>query len=247
MCLLALLYRVTGDAPLIVGANREEFYDRGGDPPRRLDGVAAVGGVDPMHGGTWLGVNVQGLLVAVTNRRKSQLPSTPRSRGLLAREMLGLASAAEASRHAVRALESGACAGCNFLCVDEREAVVIHAADWLRVRPLPPGIHVLSNRDVNDPSDLRVVHAATWLAGQDLSSSQSALNALGRLCSSHQPAAAPLCFRGEKRGTVSSSLLVLRNPLAGSTYLHAQGPPDTTPYTDVSDLLRELASAGARE
>jgi uncharacterized protein with NRDE domain len=247
MCLLALLYRVTSDAAIVVAANREEFYERGGEPPRRLEGVAAVGGVDPAHGGTWLGVNAHGLLVAVTNRPKSQLPAAPRSRGLLARELLGNASAAEAVQHAARALDSGAYAGCNFLCVDEREAVVIHAGDWLRIRPLPPGVHVLSNRDVNDPSDRRVVHAAGWLSGQDLSTSRSALNALARLCGSHEPPDAPMCFRREKRGSVSSSLLALRAPLARSTYLHAQGPPDCTPYVDVSELLRALASSGAVE
>src|SRR5207253_2764050 len=39
MCLLALFYRVVEDAPLVVGANREEAYARGGEPPRILDGV----------------------------------------------------------------------------------------------------------------------------------------------------------------------------------------------------------------
>jgi uncharacterized protein with NRDE domain len=247
MCLLALLYRVTNDAAVVVGANREEFYDRGGEPPQRLAGVDAVGGVDPSHGGTWLGVNAHGLLVAVTNRPKSQLPAAPRSRGLLARELLGFASAAEASWYAGRALDAGTYAGCNLLCVDADGAVVIHAGDWLRVRPLPPGVHVLANRDVNDPTDLRVQHAITWLAGQDLTSSQAALNALGRLCGSHEPDVAPMCFRREKRGSVSSSLLALRDPLTCSSYLHAQGPPDVTPYRDVSDLLRTLAPAGARE
>src|SRR5438270_389628 len=101
MCLLALLYRVADDAPVVVGANREEYYQRGGDPPRQLDGVAAVGGVDPSHGGTWLGVSAGGFLVAVTNRRKSRLPPRPRSRGLLARDLLGQKSAAAAAREAL--------------------------------------------------------------------------------------------------------------------------------------------------
>src|SRR5262245_37855741 len=168
MCLLAILYRVAGDAPVVVGANREEFYARGGESPRRLDGVAAVGGVDPQHGGTWLGVNRHGVLVAVTNRRKSSPPPQPRSRGLLVRELLRLPSAAAAADEAIRALDSGSYAGCNLLCADVRDAVVLHAGDWLRVRPLPPGVHVLSNTDVNDPADRRVVYAATWLSAGPL-------------------------------------------------------------------------------
>ncbi len=243
MCLLALVYRVSDDAPVVVAANREEFYARGGEPPRRLDGVTAVGGVDPLHGGTWLGVNAHGLLVAVTNRPKSLPPAAPRSRGLLARELLGCPSAAEAARLATRALETGQYAGCNYLCVDPRDAVVIHAGDWLRVRPLPPGVHVLSNRDVNDPSDRRVQHALAVLAEEDLTTSRSALHALGRLCASHEPAEAPMCFRRDGRGSVSSSLLALRPPPAAGTYLHAQGPPDVTPYRDVSGLLHSFAAS----
>ena len=45
-------------------------------------------------------------------------------------------------------------------------------------------------------------------------------------------------------GTVSSSLIALRRSLAHSVYLHAQGPPDRTPYEDCSALLRQLAPAG---
>src|SRR5262245_58690455 len=56
MCLVVLLYRVSRDAPMIVLANREEDYERGGLPPRRLDGpIPALAGVDPVAGGTWLG------------------------------------------------------------------------------------------------------------------------------------------------------------------------------------------------
>src|ERR1700693_6340250 len=89
MCLLALFYRVAEDAPVVVGANREEFYQRGGEPPRILEGpIRSVAGVDPVAGGTWIGVNEHGVMVAVTNRLKTQVPAYPRSRGLLARELL---------------------------------------------------------------------------------------------------------------------------------------------------------------
>src|SRR5437588_69073 len=139
MCLLAIFFRVAEDAPLVVGANREEAYARGGLPPQLLDGeTRAVAGLDPVAGGTWLGVNEHGVLVAVTNRRKSELPDRPRSRGLLARELLGCPSAAAAVELATRELDADRYAGCNFLCADRERAVVLQAGDWLRVRPLPP-------------------------------------------------------------------------------------------------------------
>src|SRR5438552_4152903 len=33
MCLLALFYKVADDAPVVIGANREEYYARGGELP----------------------------------------------------------------------------------------------------------------------------------------------------------------------------------------------------------------------
>src|SRR5690349_11695089 len=115
MCLLALFYRVAEDAPVVAGANREEYYSRGGSPPRLLDGpLRVVAGVDPVAGGTWFGVNERGLLVAVTNRPKSGVPAFPRSRGLLARELLPLPTAAEAVERAARELGQNNYAGCNL-------------------------------------------------------------------------------------------------------------------------------------
>jgi uncharacterized protein with NRDE domain len=239
MCLLALFFRVVDDAPLVVGANREEFYARGGEPPRLLDGpVRAVAGLDPAAGGTWLGLNEHGVLVAVTNRRKSNLPDRPRSRGLLARDLLTCASAAEAVEAATRALDGGDYAGCNFVCADAETAAVIHAGDWLRVRPLPPGLHVLANRDVNDASDSRVRYALDRLGRHRYGCYQQVVTALEELCAD----GTAVCLRGADRGTVSSSIVAVRRPLASGVYLHAQGPPDVTPYEDYSHLLSELSA-----
>jgi uncharacterized protein with NRDE domain len=241
MCLIALFFRVVEDAPLIVGANREEFYARGGEPPRLLDGpVRAIAGIDPLGGGTWLGLNEHGVLVAVTNRAKSNSPARPRSRGLLARDLLACDSATAAVEMARRALDGGDYAGCNVVCADGESAAVIHAADWLRVRLLPPGIHVLSNRDVDDASDPRVLYALDWLGRREYGCRQQVITALEELCAHSGGNGPALCFRGADRGTVSSSIIAVTAPLAGGAYLHAQGPPDVTPYADYSHLLRQL-------
>jgi uncharacterized protein with NRDE domain len=238
MCLLALFYRVAEDAPVVAGANREEYYARGGEPPRVLDGpVRAVAGVDPVAGGTWFGVNERGLLVAVTNRPKSGGPAVLRSRGLLARELLALPSAAEAVEVASRELGRNRYAGCNLVCADEERAVVLHAGDWLRVRPLPPGLHVLTNGDVNDPADARIGYAAWRLGQRPYAVAADCLAALRELCAYTGPDGPAICLRKQDRGTVSSSLVALRGRRGPSTYLHAQGPPDRTAYVDYSALL----------
>jgi uncharacterized protein with NRDE domain len=241
MCLLALFFRVVEDAAVVVGANREEYYRRDGEPPRVLDDpILAVAGVDPVAGGTWLGVNANSVLVAVTNRRKSEVSARPRSRGLLTRELLSCPSAEAAVQHAIRALERQDYDGCNFLCADGERAVVIEAGDWLRVRPLPPGLHVLTNRDVNDASDARLNYALSWLGRRHYQTAEHCVQALRELCGQSEPDHPPMCFREPERGTVSSSIVALRGPLSRSIYLHAQGPPDRTPYEDYSALLHEL-------
>lgn len=242
MCLLALFFRVVEDAAVVAGANREEFYQRGGEPPRLLQGtVGAVAGVDPVAGGTWFGVNENGVLIAVTNRPKLDTPAVPRSRGLLVRELLACPSAAVAVDHAIAALEQKCYAGANFVCADASRAVVIHGGDWLRIQPLPPGIHALANRDVNDRSDARLRYALDWLNRHPYDSAADCLRTLRELCVQHEPDHPPMCFRDRDRGTVSSTIVVLRRSLSDSTYLHAQGPPCQTPYEDYSYLLSAMS------
>jgi hypothetical protein len=239
MCLVAVFFRVVDDAPVVVGANREEFYARGGEPPQLLPGSCRIiGGRDPTAGGTWLGVNEHGVLIAVTNRFKTKLPSQPRSRGLLARELLECASARQAVEQAVRALDGGPYAGCNFLIADHERAMAVHAGEWLHLSPLPAGIHVLtSTRDVDDAADPRIEFSLSWLNRRKYASAAECLAALGPLCS--YTGAPPICLHGDTRGTVSSSLIALRHPTGPAVYLHAQGPPDRTEYADYSLLLRQ--------
>ena len=243
MCLLALFYRVVEDAPVVAGANREEEYAHGGNPPELLDGaVGAIAGTDPVAGGTWFGVNAHGVLIAVTNRRKPRRPASPRSRGLLARDLLASPSARVAADTATRELDTGHYDGCNIICADTADAIVVQAGDWLRVRLLPPGLHVIANRDVNDDADPRVCHAAWWLNQRRYGGADHCLLALRELCGQTGAGGGgpPICLRGETRGTISSSVVAIRSPLERSIYLHAQGPPDRTPFADYSYLFQEM-------
>lgn len=241
MCLLALFYRMVDDAAVIVGANREEQYSRGGEPPGLWEGEPGIlAGVDPLRGGTWFGVNAHGLLVAVTNRPRSHNPPTPVSRGQLVHELLREPSAEAAAAKGASQLHRGNYAGCNLLCADQERAVVLHAGDWLRVRPLPPGIHVFASRDINDESDPRVAHAVAWLSARPYTDGYSVVAALKEVCSQTGDDGPPICLRGVDRGTVSSTLVVLRPSLARSLYLHSQGPPCESPYQDFSELLHRL-------
>jgi hypothetical protein len=105
---------------------------------------------------------------------------------------------------------------------------------------MPPGIHVLTMHDINDASDRRVGHALWWLSQRDYHTARDCVAALQQLCAQAGNDDPPICLHGERSGTLASSILTLRQPLARSQYLHAQGPPDRTPYVNCSHLFAEL-------
>ncbi|MBL8251159.1 MAG: NRDE family protein, partial [Candidatus Competibacter sp.] len=70
MCLILIAYRYQPDYPLVVAANRDEFYER---PTAALaawdDAPHVVAGRDLQAGGTWLGITRTGRFAALTNYR----------------------------------------------------------------------------------------------------------------------------------------------------------------------------------
>ncbi len=235
------------DSPIILAANREEAYARGGSSLDMRQGpIPFIAGVDPVAGGTWLGINASRLVVAVTNRRKSKIPEQPRSRGLLVRDLLAQTSAREASQMAARELGTGAYAGCNIVCADAEALWIAHAGDWLRLRSLAPGFHVLTNSDVNDPHDPRIGWATDQVHETPPRNAGDALALLRRIAG-HAGPETPICLRGAERGTVASTLLDLSRLPRRSRLLHANGAPDRTPYSDRTDLLWELEALAEKE
>jgi len=94
MCLVALAIDQERRFPLVLAANRDEFYAR---PAARLawwtpapGAPQILGGRDLDGGGTWLGLSAEGRLALVTNVRdpKSHDPAAP-SRGRIVPDWLG--------------------------------------------------------------------------------------------------------------------------------------------------------------
>ena len=86
MCLIAFAIGVSRRWPLVIAANRDEFFDRPTLPLARWQtaaGHSIISGRDLQAGGTWLGLSSTGRIAMLTNVR--ELPQTPdvsvRSRG----------------------------------------------------------------------------------------------------------------------------------------------------------------------
>lgn len=250
MCLLAIQYRLVPESPILVAANREEYYDRPSQPPSIQSGKPRVlCGVDQQANGTWLGVNQHGLFVAACNRVRLMPPLTPRSRGTLCRDLLRAGSAREAVDTALEELSTGKYDGVNYVIADGESGWVVHGCEEAEVVQLEEGLSIVSSGDVNDPRDQRVKMALRLLTLQTLDSPVKFLAVASKVFARapSPPGRPSMVIRGKKRGTVSATLLSLGVKPRDAIFQFADGPPDRAKFEDYSPLLRDILSRGLRE
>jgi len=156
MCSVVILYRPGHAWPLILGANRDEMANRPWLPPGRHwpDRRHVVAGLDQLAGGSWLGVNDEGVVAGVMNRMNTLGPAPGRrSRGELVLEALDHADAQTAAQ-ALAALDPRAYRAFNLVIADNTGAFWLrnfgHAQGWIDVAPIPAGVSMLTAHDLND-------------------------------------------------------------------------------------------------
>jgi hypothetical protein len=250
MSLLAIQYRLSPETPILVAANREEYFDRKtGTPSIQSGKPRALCGIDQQAGGTWLGVNQHGLFIAACNRRKWQLPDVPTSRGTLCRELLRAATAREAVDMAVEELSTGNYDGVNYICLDGESGWAVHGGDEVNVVEMPEGLSVVADNDLNDPKDERVTLALRLLTLQRLDSPVKFLAVASKVFSRGPtpPGRPSIIIRKSDYGTTSSTLLSLGKKPRDAIYQYAPGAPDKAKFEDFSPLLRDILSRGLRE
>lgn len=150
MCLLLIAWKAHPTCPLIVAANRDEFYRRPTLPIHRWDdGSGIVAGRDKTSGGTWMGVTALQRFAAVTNVRSGEPEGTPpRSRGALPTEFL---ASTASPRDYVRAVAGDDFAGFNLLAADADELWWVSNRTERPATAVEHGIHGLSNAELDTP------------------------------------------------------------------------------------------------
>lgn len=155
MCLIGLAIDQDRRYPLVVAANRDEFFAR---PAARMawwtpdgGGPAILGGRDMMAGGTWMGMTTLGRLAMVTNVREPHLTadSTAPSRGRIVPQWLS--GEEPPDRFWMRTALSGH-NGFNLLMADFK----LGSCFWASNRsPYPKrlerGLYGLSNAELDAP------------------------------------------------------------------------------------------------
>lgn len=242
MCMLALYFGVFEEYPLIVAANRDEYLERPSASPAILDSAPLVaGGKDLKAGGTWLGVNENGLLVGILNRRsETEVPAAHilRSRGLLCLDLLRGKDAA--TSRALLGKQNGlSYQTFNLLVADKKEAYVAYNLGGdIVTTALESGLHVISNTAVFDPRSEKMDRAYSLFsrAGSHMNRIKIDINEAVSVLQNHlsdhtvnegrgnHPKEA-ICVHAGAYGTVSSSIIFYSRPERRFRVFFAPGPP----------------------
>jgi uncharacterized protein with NRDE domain len=245
MCILMVIHKRVRGYPIVLAANRDEYYDRPSQAPHLLASCPAVwGGRDARAGGTWLGVNAYGLVVGLTNRRlgdDQQLNPQRRSRGLLCLEVLRCRTVTEAAELLVKT-PTNLYNPFNILTGDQHELLWIAYDELPRLQCLEPGVHILANGNVNDVDTVRIRRARHLLQSTAQTELAALLPHLEQVCSDHEVGVQDretICMHraSDNYGTVSSTILALPSDVRPPVYRYAPGHPCTIPYQEYSSLL----------
>ena len=151
MCLIAIATRIHPLYPLIIAANRDEFYKRPTAPLSFWeDHPDILAGRDLQGNGTWLGVTISGRIAAITNFRDPALidPQAP-SRGMLVSNFL--AGRQTAQDYLTDINSSGIKYNGFNLVVGDVNQLWCYSNKKQDIVKITPGIHVISNHLMDTP------------------------------------------------------------------------------------------------
>jgi uncharacterized protein with NRDE domain len=254
MCLLVFAWQTERGCPVAVAANRDERFDR---PARSLCVLRRrepriLGGRDELAGGTWLAVNEHGVVAGLTNRPSPEgRDPTRRSRGELPLLAAGHPSA-DQGVEALLARVTGGQYNPAWLLVGDRRSLWYVEVDAERpptARPLRPGVHILENAPLDDPSPkvdrVRAVlgtyghQGSLWPAFPAVLADHLVPAPLAARSGTRRPdgpwlrpaATYAACVHSDGYGTRSAAVVrVPDDPAARPDLQVADGPPCTAPF-----------------
>jgi uncharacterized protein with NRDE domain len=198
-----------------------------------------------------MGVNAHGLFVGLTNRAVKNRRLDRRSRGLLVVDALAKPSAAAVAAEMTEMTQTGDGLAETYnpfhlVAADGRESFLTVLADQgATTRPLGRGVHVVCNRDPEDPASLKVGVIRHALEAIDFERPiDQIFSALSGVLASHSHPSNPFenpCVHTPEYGTRSSTVLALGDDRWRCW--HAEGAPCETKYGNLTRLLDEIREA----
>lgn len=159
MCTVVILRRPGHVWPLLIAANRDEMRDRAWQLPDRhwAERDHVIAGLDEEAGGTWLGMNDNGVVACILNR-EGTLGSHPefRSRGELPLEALDHADA-ETCAESLSDINPDAYRPFNMVVADANSAHWIkNDGRTIQIDDIGEGVSMISAKELNDPKSDRI-------------------------------------------------------------------------------------------
>ena len=157
MSLVAIVYHLVPDAPILVACNREESFCAG--DRRAVDSIRKASDIGQRRlqdgrDATWR--KSKRHVCRGDPRKKFVVPAVARLRGALCRNMLRCGSARQAVDLALEELQSDQYAGVNLVVADAESGWVIHGGNDFNACPLEEGLSIIGDRDIDDRSDERI-------------------------------------------------------------------------------------------
>ena len=222
MCLVLFAYQPESATPLVVAANRDEFYARPAASAHRWPSAPhLLAGRDLEAGGTWLGLSTRGRFATVTNfAEDAPGEQAPRSRGALVEEFLSSSVSAHDYAHHVHGPDFR---GYNLLLWDG--LALVYTSNRGTTQDLSPGTYGLANAELG--ATWPKVTAGTAALDAAVSNGAGLPGLLQLLTDDSVPSddelpkrgrplelerrVAPVFIRGEEYGTRASTAVIMRD------------------------------------
>lgn len=246
MCTIILAHNVNDDAPLLLGANRDERYGRPAAPPKVFNDRAlrVLAPQDLEAGGTWLGINEAGVLAAITNRFGAQFPDERRSRGELVFRALEQDSV-DAATDVIAELDPTDYNGFHLVVASSDAARIVWGdGERMCASSLPTtGVTVVTERSFGAARNRRKRRVSREV-DELIREGRLDVHALADVLSSRPEGGMDdtcVVMDEIEYGTRCATILSCGT---NSSMFFADGPPCSTEFKDESELLRSLFMTG---
>ena len=238
MCTLIVRHAPDAKDPVLVGANRDESFHRPSEPPQVIDEghCRVLAPRDALAGGTWLGLNEQGVFAGLTNRFGKPTDPDRTSRGEIVFRALEEAGAAEGAA-AIAELEATDYNPFHLLVVDPTDMyAVVGDGERMSATRLDEELAVVTERSFGAAANSR----KRTLRRRLLDHEEVSLDLLREYLSEGGGGIDAICVKleGIDYGTRSSTLI--RYGGEDVEFWHAEGAPCEVEYEDMSDLAEDV-------
>ncbi|MGM0381504.1 MAG: NRDE family protein [bacterium] len=233
--------------PLIIAANRDEEYDRGGEEPKLREGenYSFIAPRDPRAGGTWIGINSSGVLAALTNNSGASSESAPLSRGRIVADILKKSETASEATKLLEKIEPDKYRDFSLVTVDPEQILYFSSEhNSTAVDKQTEGSFFLSNRATFELFSPREVVKFPWGSHSGEAKPERLRGRLQNFCRQHRSIRThgELCRHEDNFGTVSSSIILMDLTRRRLIYDFAAGAPCETTYYSV-DIPEKFESS----